>query len=77
MTFALTPIRHSVLRVITGISLTAFLVLWSEFDCMGSYHHFNGTPSPSALWIVIPTIEALTYGSLIAFYDGAKFKMPV
>ena len=77
MIFALTPIRRSVLRIIAGVSLAAFLVLWSEFDRMGGYHHVNGTPSPSPLWIVIPTIEAVTYGSLIAFYDGAKFKMPV
>jgi len=76
MLFALVPIRRNVLRVVAGVSLLSFLVLWTEFDRMGGFHHFDGTPSKSPLWIFIPTVEAITYGSLIAFYDGATFKMP-
>jgi peptidoglycan/LPS O-acetylase OafA/YrhL len=76
MLFALVPVRRNVLRVVAGISFAAFLVLWNEFDRMGGFHHFNGTPSPSPLWIFLPTVEAMTWGSLIAFYDGATFKMP-
>ncbi len=76
MLFALAPVRRAVLRIVAGVSLAAFLVLWTEFDHGGGFHHFNGTPSPSPLWVVIPTVEAITYGSLIAFYDGASFKMP-
>jgi peptidoglycan/LPS O-acetylase OafA/YrhL len=76
MLFALVPVRRSVLRWVAGISFAAFLVLWNEFDRMGGFHHFNGTPSPSLLWIVLPTVEAVTWGSLIAFYDGATFAMP-
>ena len=76
MVFALVPIRRNVLRVVAGVSLLAFLILWTEFDRMGGYYHHNGTPSPSPLWIFIPTIEAITWGSLIACYDGATFKMP-
>lgn len=76
MIFALVPIRRSALRVIAGVSLVSFLALWTGFDRMGGFYHFNGTPSPSPLWIFIPTAEAITWGSLIAFYEGASFKMP-
>lgn len=76
MIFALTPMRRPVLRIVAGISLAAFLVLWHEFDRMGGYHNHTGAPSTSPLWIAIPTIEAITYGSLIAFYDGATFALP-
>ncbi len=76
MLFALVPVKRSVLRAVAGVSLVSFLILWSEFDRMGGFHHFDGTPSKSLLWVFIPTAEAITYGSLIAFYDGARFTMP-
>jgi peptidoglycan/LPS O-acetylase OafA/YrhL len=77
MLFALVPIRRNVLRIVAGISLVSFLILWNEFDRMGGFHHIDGTPSRSLLWVVIPTVEAITYGSIIAFYDGTDFTMPV
>lgn len=43
---------------------------------MGGFFNYPGAPSTSALWIFIPTAEAITYGSLIAFYDGASLRMP-
>ena len=76
MLFALVRVDRKVLRWVAGISFAAFLVLWTEFDANGGFHHFNGTPSPSPLWIVIPTVEAITWSSLIAFYDGSTFRMP-
>jgi len=76
MLFALVPPRRNVLRVIAGVSLVSFLILWNEFDRMGGFFNHTGAPSKSALWIFIPTVEAITYGSLIAFYDGTTFKMP-
>jgi len=75
MLFALAPPRRPALRVIAGVALVAFLALWSVFDRMGGFNMNNGA-SPSALWIVIPTAEAVTWGSLIALYDGSSFKMP-
>jgi peptidoglycan/LPS O-acetylase OafA/YrhL len=77
MLFALVPIERKVLRVVAGVSALSFLILWTEFDRMGGFHHFDGTPSKSLLWIVIPTVEAITYGSLIAFYDGATWRIPI
>ena len=76
MLFAMAPINRNVLRVVAGISFAAFLVLWDQFDRMGGFNHFDGTPSKSPLWIVIPTVEAVTWGSLIALYHGAQFEIP-
>jgi peptidoglycan/LPS O-acetylase OafA/YrhL len=76
MLFALVPVRRNVLRVVAGVSMLSFLILWNEFDLMGGFHHFDGSPSKSPLWIFIPTVEAITWGSLIAFYDGAGFRLP-
>jgi peptidoglycan/LPS O-acetylase OafA/YrhL len=46
----------------------AFLAFYAWFDRAGG---FNGTvyPSPSRLWIFLPTIEGLSYAALIAWYD--------
>jgi peptidoglycan/LPS O-acetylase OafA/YrhL len=76
MLFAMVPIRRNVLRIVAGVSLASFLVLWNTFDRMGGFHNFTGAPSTNPLWIFIPTAEAITYGSLIAFYDGSAFHMP-
>jgi peptidoglycan/LPS O-acetylase OafA/YrhL len=76
MLFALVPIERKLLRIVAGVSLAGFLLLWNEFDRAGGFYHFNGTPSHSPLWIVIPTVEAITYGSLIAFYDGSSWRLP-
>lgn len=70
------PIRRNVLNAVAAISFVSFLVLWSAFERIGGYHHFGDAASPSPLWIVIPTVEAIVWGSLIAWYDGATFKMP-
>lgn len=76
MLFALVPIRRNILNIAAGAAVVSFLVLWTAFDRMGGYNHFDGSPSPSPLWIVIPTIEAITWGLLIAWYDGATFHVP-
>ena len=76
MLFALVPVRQNVLRLVAGLSGLSFLLLWQAFDHMGGFHHFDGTPSKSPLWIVIPTAEAIAWGSLIAAYDGAGFRLP-
>ncbi len=76
MVFALVPLRRNALNLAAGASFAAFLLLWTVFDRNGGYYHFDGSPSPSPLWIVLPTVEAVTYGALIAWYDGAAFKLP-
>lgn len=76
MLFALTPPGDRTLRIIGGVALAAFLAFWQIFDAMGGYYNHTGGPSPSALWIFIPTLEAVTWGSLIALYDRSTIELP-
>lgn len=76
MVFALAPIRRSIRGFVAAVSGVSFLILWQQFDAMGGYYNRTGVPSGSPLWIVIPTVEAITYGSLIALYDGSSLRLP-
>lgn len=76
MLFAMVTIRRPVLGAVAGISALSFLVLWTQFDLMSGFHNTTGAPSQSPLWIFIPTAEAITWASLIAFYDGSSWSMP-
>jgi len=77
MIFALAPIRRSIHVFVATVSGVWFLILWQQFDAMGGYYNRTGVVSGSPLWIVIPTVEAITYGSLIALYDGSSVRLPV
>jgi peptidoglycan/LPS O-acetylase OafA/YrhL len=76
MLFALAPPSVRLLRVIGAIALAAFLAFWQVFDATGGYNNHTGAPSPSAIWIFIPTLEAITWGSLIALYERSTVKFP-
>lgn len=52
---------------------TGFIVFWWWFDFSGGIYKRPAYPSPSALWVVIPTIEGIAYGSFIAWYDNCNF----
>lgn len=47
----------------------AFLIFWTWFDSQGGLHGAGGRMVTSTLWIIIPTIEALAYATLILWYD--------
>ncbi|HYK51132.1 MAG TPA: acyltransferase, partial [Terriglobales bacterium] len=57
--------RH-ILMFLIFISFAAFY--W-YFDALGGFYNSPSYPSPYPLWIVMPTIEALFFSSLIAYYD--------
>jgi peptidoglycan/LPS O-acetylase OafA/YrhL len=76
MLFALTPLSPRVRRIVAALSGAAFLVLWHGFDRDGGYWNHTGAASTSPLWIVIPTVEAITFASFIAWYDNASFAVP-
>jgi peptidoglycan/LPS O-acetylase OafA/YrhL len=76
MLFALASPSVRLLRVIGAIALAAFLAFWQVFDATGGYNNHTGAPSPSAIWIFIPTLEAITWGSLIALYERSTVKFP-
>jgi peptidoglycan/LPS O-acetylase OafA/YrhL len=56
--------RHAV-AAITFVLLAGFYYI---FDQSGGFYNMPYYPSPSTAWIFIPTIEAVTYGILIAWY---------
>lgn len=49
--------------------LLAFVGLYWYFDFLGGFYKYGAYPSPSRLWIVLPTLEAVAYSTLIAWYD--------
>ena len=64
----------------TGITLAVILGLnafWHWLNWSGGFFNLGGRyPSPSPLWIIIPTIQGLAYGAIIAGYENASFRMP-
>lgn len=51
--------------------LAAFSAVYWAFDANGGFFLNPSYPSPSRLWIVLPTIEGLAYGFGIAWYDSS------
>jgi peptidoglycan/LPS O-acetylase OafA/YrhL len=43
---------------------------------MGGFYGLGGYPSSSAIWIVIPTLQGLLFGALIAGYERMAVKIP-
>ncbi|MDP3813683.1 acyltransferase [Pseudomonas sp.] len=56
-------------RAISAITL--FLVFYWGFSYAGGFHGMPSYPSPSAIWIILPTIEGLACAIAIAWYDGS------
>jgi peptidoglycan/LPS O-acetylase OafA/YrhL len=63
---------HHVLAFGTTAAFTSFYWL---FDTGGGFYFSPSYPSPSPLWIIMPTLEATAYATLIAWYDNS-FKLP-
>jgi peptidoglycan/LPS O-acetylase OafA/YrhL len=60
------------------LAAAAFVVLagfYYFFDHAGGFYGLLSYPSPSVVWVFIPTIEAVTFGILIAWYaESFQFK---
>lgn len=54
------------LALVIGV---AFCIFYWWFDARGGFYQMPSYPSPSRLWAVLPTLEGLAYGVLIAWYD--------
>ena len=54
-----------------GLVACAFLLFYWHFDRLGGFVLNPSYPSPSPLWIFIPTLEGLAYGVLISYYDNS------
>ena len=48
-----------------------FVAYFWYFDYLGGFYRNQSYPSPSPVWIVMPTIEGLFYALMIAWYDNS------
>lgn len=51
--------------------LFSFIIFYSWFEFNGGFYKFPSYPSPSPIWVLIPTIEAFAYATFIAWYDSS------
>jgi len=51
--------------------ILAFLMFYWGFDHQGGFYQNARYPSPSLLWVVLPTIEGAVYAIAIAWYDNS------
>ena len=54
--------------LMAGVALASF---YAAFDMAGGFYN-----APDRLWVFIPTIEGLTLGALIAWYDANPIRSP-
>lgn len=48
-----------------------FASFYWYFDLCGGFYKSPSYPSPSTIWIYMPTIEGIAYSSLISWYDNS------
>lgn len=58
-------------HVFALLSIVSFMIIYLYFDRAGGFYNNPSYPSPSMLWIVLPTIEGLAYSIGIAWYDNS------
>jgi peptidoglycan/LPS O-acetylase OafA/YrhL len=69
--------RHALGRVwVLALVVLAWVVVYHRFNQMGGYWNNGGYPSPSPVWIVLPTLEGLFYGLIIASYLAMRLPVP-
>jgi peptidoglycan/LPS O-acetylase OafA/YrhL len=59
--------RHVLALCILG----AFTLFYWYFDVQGGFYQNPSYPSPSRLWIFLPTIEGIAYAAGIAWYESS------
>ena len=58
-------------HLLISINLIVFSVFYWYFDSQGGFYHNITYPSPSQIWIYMPTIEGIAYALLIVWYDNS------
>jgi len=62
-------------HVFAILSLAAFALFFWYFNLLGGFFNNPSFPSPSPIWIVLPTAEAAAYAITIVWYDSS-FSLP-
>jgi peptidoglycan/LPS O-acetylase OafA/YrhL len=57
--------------LLAAATFLAFAIFYWQFDSAGGFYQNPSYPSPSRLWIFLPTIEGIAYAVGIAWYDGS------
>ena len=52
-------------------TLIGFSLLYWVFDRQGGFYQYRGYPSPSGLWVLLPTLEGLAFATGIAWYESS------
>jgi peptidoglycan/LPS O-acetylase OafA/YrhL len=58
-------------HVIAALSTVSFMAISWYLNSKGGFFQSPSYPSPSRLWIIIPTIEGIAYAIAIAWYDNS------
>jgi len=59
--------RHAIALIV----IAAFTIVYWYFDLQGGFYQSPSYPSPSQVWIILPTIEGIAYATAIAWYDNS------
>jgi peptidoglycan/LPS O-acetylase OafA/YrhL len=54
-------------------TIIGFMMIYWYFDVQGGFYQNLSYPSPSPLWILLPTIEGIAYAISISWYDNSFF----
>lgn len=63
-------------HMLCAVILLLFLIIFYNFDATGGYFDPKGYPSQRAIWIFLPTFEAIAYATLIVWYDTSWSPKP-
>lgn len=58
-------------NVVALFAIFLFCSFYYYFDFKGGFYSFTNYPSPSPLWIILPTIEGFFYAFLVSWYDNS------
>lgn len=58
-------------HIIAAFTIISFMMIYWYFNLQGGFFQNPSYPSPSLLWIILPTIEGVAYAISIAWYDNS------
>lgn len=58
-------------HILASSIFVSFAVFYWYFDSLGGFYKNPSYPSPSAIWVFMPTVEGLAYALIIAWYDNS------